>query len=466
MDTKPPRVGVYARISEDKDGTQTATARQRQDCRAFADRKGWDIMDEFEDVDISAFSRTAKRPEFERMLVALREGEIDGVLVWKLDRLTRQQRDLVRVMEACDAHKAFVASVTEPIDTRESYGQFVAELLVAQARMESANTSARQTRKAQQEREQGLPPTNGRRCFGYGQRYDHIIPEEAAVIREARDRLLAGDSLRSVCVDLERRGVVSTAGNPWRPQLFKRLLTTPTIAGLRTKDGQLFPGTWQPIISAEDHTRLVAQLNRHASGPRRASARKYLLTGFLRCGRCNGRMSAHPRTGKTRAYVCRSNPGYGGCGKMSAKAEPLEELVKEMVLAAVDDAALAEALRARGEADDGLIESVRRDERALEALSQDFYVDAVISRSEFLAARDGLAARLEGNRARLARRDSRNVVGSFVGGGDALRDAWEAGSLDWRRSVVGALLDYVVIKPGKPGRLAFDPERVEPVWRY
>ncbi len=55
-------------------------------------------------------------------------------------------------MEACEANKAFIASVMEPIDTRESYGQFVAELLVAQARMESANSSARQRRKAQEQR--------------------------------------------------------------------------------------------------------------------------------------------------------------------------------------------------------------------------------------------------------------------------------------------------------------------------
>src|SRR5487761_2383837 len=156
MDEKQLQVGLYARISEDRDGQQTATARQMEDARAMAARKGWEVADTFEDVDISAYNTRARRPEFERMLVALRDGEIDGVVVWKLDRLTRQQRDLVRVMEACEAHKAFVASVMEPLDTRESYGQFVAELLVAQARMESANSSTRGRRKAQEQREQGM----------------------------------------------------------------------------------------------------------------------------------------------------------------------------------------------------------------------------------------------------------------------------------------------------------------------
>lgn len=116
------RVGVYARISEDKDGRQTATARQMDDARAFAARKGWEVVDVFEDVDIIAFAARVRRPQFERMLEALRAGDLDGIVVWKLDRLSRQQRDLARVLEACEAQKAFVASVTEPIDTRETYG--------------------------------------------------------------------------------------------------------------------------------------------------------------------------------------------------------------------------------------------------------------------------------------------------------------------------------------------------------
>ena len=170
-DQKSLAIGIYTRISEDKDGQQTATARQLEDCRAFAARRGWEVVEVFEDVDTSAFKTTVKRPQFERMLDGLRSGALEGIVTWKLVRLSRQQRDLVRVMEACEPHKAFIASVTEPIDTRETYGQFVAELLVAQARMESANTSARLKRKARQQREQGLPPTNGKRCFGYDRTY-------------------------------------------------------------------------------------------------------------------------------------------------------------------------------------------------------------------------------------------------------------------------------------------------------
>jgi len=80
--------------------------------------------------------------------------------------------------------------------------------------------------------------------------------------------------------------------------------------------------------------------------------------------------------------------------------------------------------------------------------------------------RAALTARLEANREKLARRDRRGVLGQFVGSGKTLRAAWAEGSLDWRRSVVAALLESIVIQPGKPGRRPFDPGRVRPVWRY
>jgi hypothetical protein len=154
------------------------------------------------------------------MVEALKVREIDGVLVWKLDRLSRQQRNLAQVLAACEKHKAFVASVTEPINTSEIMGQFVAEMLVAQARTESANTSIRQKRKAKEQLQQGLPPSNGKRCFGYDRKYTSVVEEEAALLREVRDRLFAGESLRSVCFDFEKRNIRGTQGTCGEPTSF------------------------------------------------------------------------------------------------------------------------------------------------------------------------------------------------------------------------------------------------------
>ena len=466
MDPKPTRIGIYARISEDRDGEQTATVRQRQDSQAYADLMRWEVVDYFEDVDISAYSLKVRRPEFERMLDGLRAGEIEGVVVWKLDRLARQHRDLARVLELCQANGAFVVSVTESINTRESSGQMVAEILTSVARQESSNISLRGKRKALEQRELGVPPTNGKRCFGYERRYTGLVEEEAAVVREVRDRIFAGESQRGVCLDLQARGITGTDGHAWRTVGLKAYLTSATIAGMRELDGKRYPGTWPALISEDDLLRLRALLDRKPTGHHQGTARKYLLTGYIRCAKCGGRMFASPRGDKARRYVCRLQPGEPNCGQMSITSVPVEELVFEMIVAALDSPALAEAMESRGEADDGLTEAVRRDSQSLEELAADYYGEHRISREEFMAARSVLEKRLEANRSRLARRDGRGLLGTLVGDSGAVRRAWEGGSLEWRRSVVGALLDRVVIEPGRPGRRPFDPDRVKPVWRY
>ena len=151
---------------------------------------------------------------------------------------------------------------------------------------------------------------------------------------------------------------------------------------------------------------------------------------------------------------------------MTVKAAPLEELVAEMVFACVDDAALRATIETKGEADDGVLSAIQRDETALEALAQDFYVDQILSREEFLAARKALTERLEANRLRLARRTSAGAVGRFLGQAELLRQAWSNGSLDWRRSILGSLVERIEIAAGRSGRLPFDPQRVRPVWKY
>ena len=458
------RVGVYARISDDRDGQQTATARQMEDCRAFAERKGWEVADVFEDVDISAFSKKAKRPEFLRMLEELKSGAIDGVLVWKLDRLTRQQRDLVKVMEACEVHKAFIASVTEPINTADNIGQFVAELLVAQARMESANTSLRQTRKAKEQREQGLPPINGKRCFGYDQRYTTVVAEEAALIREAYERIFAGESLRSVCFDWDKRGIKTTGSRPWRTQFLTRLLMSPTLAAQRELNGQLYQGKWEAILTLDEHRRLKEFFRARARGTRPATVG--LLTGFIRCALCGTRMYSSRRSDQARRYVCRQTPGTAGCGKTTTRAEPLEELVAELVFAVVDDAGLRATVEAKGERDDGLFAALRADEEAIELLAKDYYAERLLSREEFMAARATLSARLEANKVKLAKRTGDSAIGRFMGHGGLLRESWATANLDWRRAVIGALLERVELLPGQAGRLPFDPARVRPIWKY
>src|SRR5436309_4558704 len=110
-------IGIYTRLSHDRTGEQTATTRQERACRSFAALREWNVVEVFEDVDASAYKVGVVRPAYERMLAAIDDGRLGGVLVWKLDRLVRRPAEFERFWAACEKVGAIVASATEPIDT-------------------------------------------------------------------------------------------------------------------------------------------------------------------------------------------------------------------------------------------------------------------------------------------------------------------------------------------------------------
>ncbi len=89
----PQAAAIYARISQDRAGEGLGVQRQLADCRAEAARRGWPVVAGFVDDDVSAYSRKA-RPEYRRMLDAIRAGEVDAVVVYHLDRLHRRPIEL------------------------------------------------------------------------------------------------------------------------------------------------------------------------------------------------------------------------------------------------------------------------------------------------------------------------------------------------------------------------------------
>jgi hypothetical protein len=152
---------------------------------------------------------------------------------------------------------------------------------------------------------------------------------------------------------------------------------------------------------------------------------------------------------------------------MAILAEPIEALITEMVLEVIDSPDLVTAISAKpAEAGNDLAEGIAADEAALDQLATDYYADRVIERSEYFAARDALTRRLEANRQQLAKANGYSRLAELAGAGEKLRGAWSAGTLDWRRTLIGAVLDHAVIEPAIRGRNMFDPSRVKPFWRH
>lgn len=458
---------IYARISRDRDGTMLGVERQREDCAALAERRGWPIAGVYVDNDVSAYSGK-KRPEYRRLLEDVRAGRVDAILAWHPDRLHRSPRELEDFISTVDTAGVPVETAQAGlVDLSTPSGRLVARQLGAVSRYESEHKAARIARKHEELAKAGRPILGGTRAFGLTADYRALVPEEAALIREAVERVLQGQSLRGICSDWQARGVQTPTGGHWQQAPLRRLLTSARIAGLREHRGAIVAvGEWPAIIDRPTLERLRAIL-RDPSRRTTVNARSYLLTGLLRCSACGARLVARPRLDHVRRYVCARGPMQSGCGKVAILAEPLEELVSAMVLEAIDSPALEEAMRQRaaGSGQGGAVESLRADEAALEQLARDHYADRIIGRAEYLAARSAIDARIERARARMAAATGSAAIEHVAG---SARRLWPSLDFDRRRAIVSAVLDHVTVGPGRRGYNRFDPSRIPPenvVWR-
>lgn len=462
----PRAAAIYCRISDDREGSAAGVKRQEQDCRALAERRGWPVTEIFVDNDASAYTGRP-RPAYQRMLAGIKEGTIDAVVVWHLDRLHRRPLELEEFFVICDAGGVKdLASVTGDVDLSTDDGRFMARILGAAARKESDDKSRRTKRKHLELAEQGAA-VGGGRPFGYEKDRVTIRPAEAALVQEAVDRILAGESIRGICVDWNARGLLRPVGSIWRQTTLRRILLSHRIAGRRSlgTDGPVMAeAVWPAIVDPATHERLRAVIlgRAHSKG---FTARRYLLSGFLVCGRCGTRLIAQPRSDRKRSYTCSSGPMRGGCGGVRIVADPLEELVVDLVLARVDTDAFARVLtdEAEGYDEDEVMAEVATAERKLAELARDWATGA-ITRGEWMAARAVLEAAAGDARHRLARNEESRSHAAWVGQGAQLRAAWVEMSLEVRRSVIASLVDSVAIGPAVRGRNWFDPERVTVAW--
>lgn len=461
------RAIVYARLSRDRDGTQTATARQLADCRKYADAKGWEIVGEHEDADLSAYSAKVRRPGFEAVKEAVRAGEADIVLAWKLDRLLRRPRDFEDLWQLCEAAGANVATVTDGIDTSTPMaGLLVPRILSTFAELEGSNLSIRERRKHEETAKAGKRSGGGHRPFGLSRDWTAEVADEADAIRAAVDRILDGGSMYAVAAEWNARGLRTPTGGEWNSQKLRSMLRSPRLAGLRQHGGEIVgPAVWPAIADPAKHERLRAIMDARQAPEREG---KYLLTGMLRCGKCGERLYVRRRSvDRVRRYGCEKRPGDVACGGVHVIAEPLEAHVTEQVIEYLDSPALAAALDAHERrADTVSLDALHADEAALEELSRDYYTERMISRAEYLAARDALEGRIKAARGKLARTNGTGTLRAVAGLGANLRDAWEHEGLEWRRKALTAVVDRIVIGPAIRGRNAFDPGRVSIEWRY
>ena len=283
--TTPLRAVIYARISEDRTGGGLGIARQVEDCRALAERRGYQVTDVFSDNDISAYSGKA-RPGYRQLLDAMSNARADVVLAWHADRLTRSIRELEEYIDVSERSGIGTVMVQSgEYDLNTSSGRMTARIIGAVSRQESEHKAERIRRKTQELAMAGKW-TGGLRPFGW--RVLDGIPEldekEAVVVREAHSHVLAGFSLGSFIKLLNEQGVQTARGGSWTYATLRQMLMRPRNAGLAEWKGEVVGTSEFPAI-VERHIweATCAVLRDPARRRSRTNKVKYLLAGIALC---------------------------------------------------------------------------------------------------------------------------------------------------------------------------------------
>jgi DNA invertase Pin-like site-specific DNA recombinase len=472
----------YCRISDDREGEEAGTTRQKEDIRTLADTRGLKLRDVLVDNDISATSGEY-RPGFEEIMELVDAGEITTVIAWTSNRFLRSRRDRLRVIELFKARGARLIACRGPqLDYTTPDGRMVADMLGAIDTGEAERISDRTSRAARQRAEQGKSH-GGNRAFGYGLivpdqfRPDgrpyrdpyRIVPEEAEQIRIIAQEIIDGHSLGSIVTRLNGSGVLPVGGKTWTRPTVQKMMLSPRLVGMRpyrydddTRGRALAappvmgPAQWPAILDHETWEQVRAVL---ADTTRRAATKetgkrpsRHLLAGFAYCAGCGRKMVGRPE--KYDTVYCLTRPGLRCQARANIKESWLIALVELAIRDRLDSLALAvpeqsdpteselAALEARKQA--------ATDRWARGELSDD-RLDLMLSAIERQTTDLRVQAR------RHARRSASLPVDGAAG--------WDGANFAKRRSILTALADAVIITRASGRGEAESPSRVRIVWR-
>ncbi|WP_406036847.1 recombinase family protein [Micromonospora sp. NBC_00898] len=341
---------VYVRISI-KTKVSVSLEAQEAECLALCERNGWTDVEVYRDASRSASDTRKVRPEYRRMMADTRAGRVARIVCRDDDRLVRQPIELEQLIDVLNSNGVPVFwSHGSHLDLTTIEGRMSARLAGTMARAEVEKKSARQ-KSSNRHRVANGSPVGTVRPLGYqrarvnGVATFDVVPDEADAIRWAADQVRTGGTLSSVAREWTSRGIMAPkTGKPYTWMAVKGALTNPYLAAriayqptsiLTTGKAdrapkhrvELIPGNWEPILSYQEWTDLVA----HVTRTRQAAGNnvKYLCGGIADCGICGAPARSdwtRTRHGvKKRVYKC-----DGKCWQL--RAEQIDHYVRDAVV--------------------------------------------------------------------------------------------------------------------------------------
>ena len=261
---------------------------------------GWRVIPKrYDDGGFSGGN--VNRPALKALMRDIENGEVDVVVVYKIDRLSRSLGDFTDLSKIFERHNVSFVSVTQQIDTSNAAGRMMLNILMSFAQFEREMTSDRIRDKIYATRKKGLW-SGGMIPFGYKTVDKRLVPDPvtAPVVRHVFARYAESASAKLVASELQKKFGPRTFGSKkggdptWRMMHVYRILRNPVYKGelLHRATGEVFHGLHEPLVDAalwEDCRRILDE----SAGLQPSAHRETvaILKGLVRCGHCGGAMA-------------------------------------------------------------------------------------------------------------------------------------------------------------------------------
>ncbi|MDO8430917.1 MAG: recombinase family protein [Candidatus Binatus sp.] len=273
------RCAIYTRKSSEEGLEQDYNSlhAQREACEAFIRSQageGWKLIKTA--YDDGGFSGgTIQRPALQQLLASIREGMIDVVVVYKVDRLTRSLADFARMVELFDAHGVSFVAVTQQFNTTTSMGRLTLNVLLSFAQFEREVIGERIRDKVAASKRRGIW-MGGSVPIGYDVRERKLLVNgnEAKTVQHIFERYLELGSVRLLKKDLDSRGIVSATrvsrkgntrgGKPFSRGALYNVLSNPIYLGEIRHRNERHIGQHEAIVSRDLWERVQQQLRSRA----------------------------------------------------------------------------------------------------------------------------------------------------------------------------------------------------------
>lgn len=461
------RVAAYVRVSKERDGMISPDI-QRQQIADYAKRLGAPVMATYEDLDISG-RKFEQRPDLQRLLADVRAGAWDVVIVYRLDRFSREPRHYYPMVYEIEQAGVELHDASEGRYFPGPEMGMLRGVKILVAWQESINIGMRM-RDMHADLARAGKHASGKTPFGWervrdpdGQQRLVLVPGESEWRRQMHEWLWEGKSIRAIAKALDAANVSSPRAARWREASVHRMLGQISQIGATVRDGQEYiTGRIEPMLTREEYERSQAVLRSRKHWPERRSSHA-IRGNLVRCGNCGHTLYLH-KNREANKYRCE---GYlrHACphGASIYESVLLREVEPELFkhLARLRRPVVRRTPSVR------LEPLLAQEKAAAETLGRlvAMYAGGQISEAEWTAGRMAANKKLGIARERLEKaRGSLTVPRmdetDYVYLRSVTPEVWRSLSYDGQHAILRALIDYIEVNP-----VDSEKKRVRIHWR-